>query len=689
MKGVATSGDSIGQSIGHYRVLETLGEGGMGVVYLGADPEGRDVAIKVLRPSVAGDATARRRLAREVDSMRRVHSPNVAEILDADVTAERPYIVTQYVPGRTLEEVVEEGGPLYGRALQRLAVGLAGALSAIHGAGIIHRDLKPANVMLLDGEPIVIDFGIAQAADATRLTATGMVIGTPGYLAPEIIEGEDAGPPSDVHAWAGTVGYAATGRPPFGSGTFESIFYKIMQGRPDLDGVPDALLPVLRAAMARHPAERPTAVALTQLVRRIHVEATFTDHTRIDDQFSTRPDHGNPLPLPAPPAPVAKPAPGQVRQFAMPAPDPADPETVQDAPSPYEPETLRDSAKPADAVEASNSASTPKPDAETLRDTPPPMPAPAPAPAPVAAQQPKDFIGMLPPAAPPPTPPPAPAPYERPARASYPQAHQGRPPAQPHGQTWPPRDALRRDEPQPPQPPQPYDPYRQPTQQRPDQRPEHDKREQREKGEHQKPYGWYRVLSLLTLGALLAFANIAPLLAVAVTVVGVLVLRAGDKAARGMEGRRTRRGPRAGDAVGAAFRTPLHLPGAVVTTALLSGLSAFAGAILLGVLMFAYPDMTASRAVAYSSMLVIGLLTLAPGSGAPRRQLARVWGALLPRAEVALAGVLVLGIFATVLAVLSQRQPPDTTPVNGMSNNLEHVRGRVEDILHGHIPFMG
>ncbi|MFC5184693.1 serine/threonine-protein kinase [Actinomadura harenae] len=682
MKGVVTSGDSVDQSIGHYRVLATLGEGGMGVVYLGVAPDGREVAIKVLRPAVAGDATARRRLARETDSMRRVRSANVAEILDADVTAERPYIVTQYVPGRTLEEVVEEEGPLGGSALQRLAAGLAEALSAIHDAGIIHRDLKPANVMLMDGEPIVIDFGIAQAADATRLTATGMVIGTPGYLAPEIIEGEDAGPPSDVHAWAGTVGYAATGRPPFGSGTFESIFYKIMQGRPDLDGVPEALMPVLRAAMARNPAERPEAARLTGLVQRINIDAKAADQTRvddppllddatrIDDQLRTRPDHGVPL-VP---------------------PSLADPETVQDAPSPYEPETVQDAASPMGAPVA---------DQETLRDTPPPMPAP------VAVQQPKDFVGMLPPAAPPPVPPPAPGPYDRPARAGYPQAGQGRPPARPNQQqNWPPPGDLRRGE----QPPQPYDPYRQQVQQRPDQRPgghqadqqqpdqqrrperqrpEKPRPDPQEKREHPKPYGWYRVLSLLVLGALVAFANIAPLLAVAVTIVGVLMLRAGDKAAKGMEGRRTRRGPRSGDAVGAAFRTPLHLPGAVMTTALLSGLAVFAGAIVLGVFMFAYPSMSASKAVAYASMIVIGLLALAPGSGAPRRQLARVWGALLPRAEAALAGVLVLGIFTAVLAVLSQKQPPDTTPLDGMSNSLNDIRGRVEDLLRGRIPFIG
>ncbi|MGK5551801.1 serine/threonine-protein kinase, partial [Actinomadura kijaniata] len=300
-------------------MLQTLGEGGMGVVHLAADPEGRNVAVKVLRPAVAGDATARRRLAREVDSMRRVHNPHVAEILDADVTADQPYIVTQYVPGRTLEEIVEESGPMSGPALQRLAVGLASALSAIHGAGIVHRDLKPGNVMLVDGEPVVIDFGIAQAADATRLTATGMVIGTPGYLAPEIIEGEEAGPASDVHAWAATLAYAATGRPPFGSGTFESIFYKIINNTPDLDGVPEPILPLLRAAMSRHPAERPTAVDLVQLARRVHVEATLTDQTMVD-QFRTRleetsrdvettaPDHtasrAFTMPPPEPPAPA-------------------------------------------------------------------------------------------------------------------------------------------------------------------------------------------------------------------------------------------------------------------------------------------------------------------------------------------------------------------------------------------------
>ncbi|WP_227023135.1 serine/threonine-protein kinase [Actinomadura rubrobrunea] len=636
MKGVVTSGDQIGQ----YRVLQTLGEGGMGVVYLAADPEGRKVAIKVLRPAVAGDATARRRLAREVDSMRRVHSPHVAEILDADVTADQPYIVTQYVPGRTLEETVEEEGPRYGQALQRLAVGLASALSAIHGAGIVHRDLKPANVMLVDDEPIVIDFGIAQAADATRLTATGMVIGTPGYLAPEIIEGEDAGPASDVHAWGGTVAFAATGRPPFGSGTFEAIFYRIMQGTPDLDGVPEPLLPVLRSAMARNPAERPTAVSLVQLIRRIHFEATITDTTRVDEHY----------PSPESTTRQTDASSDHSRVFSMPAPSQPPP-----GPAPSEP-----------------------------------LPAPTPAPAPA---QPKDFEGLLPPAAPPPAPGPydttpyapasyEPAPYEPNPYETSPYDQRTYSPYGP-AQSPPPRT-------QPPEqfpPPAPYDPYNQGTSptdlerrgpadaaRRPDDQP------------RSKPYGWYRVLSFLVLAALLGFANIAPLLAVGVTVAGVLLLRMADKAARGMEDKRTRRGPRSGDAVAAAFKTPLHLPGAVLVTGLLTSLAVFAGLILLAALMFVVPDMTASRAIAYSSMAVIVLLTLAPGSAPPRRQLARIWGAVLPRTEAALGAVLILGVFTGVLVSLSRQQPPDTTPLDGMSQSLESLRSDVDDLIAG-FPF--
>src|SRR5215471_2610536 len=250
--------------LGPYRLLERLGEGGMGVVYLATDPNQRKVAVKALRPAIAADPNARRRLAREVETMRRVRSPFVAEVLDADVTCDPPYIVTRYVHGRTLEEIVGQGGPLPGPQLARVASGLALALAAVHAAGVVHRDLKPGNVMLANGEPVVIDFGIAHVPDSTRLTQTGMFMGTPGYLAPEVIEGQQSGPASDVHSWGATVAFAATGRPPFGTGGFETIFYRIINGQPDLNGFPAPLLSLVVQALSRDPTRRPSAAELCQ-----------------------------------------------------------------------------------------------------------------------------------------------------------------------------------------------------------------------------------------------------------------------------------------------------------------------------------------------------------------------------------------------------------------------------------------
>jgi hypothetical protein len=254
--------DVVPDRLGAYRLLDRIGEGGMGVVYLARDLGHRTVALKVLRSSVAGDPTARRRLAREVETMQRVHSPHVAEVIDADLTGDTPYVVTRFVPGRTLDDLVTECGPLRGAALAQLACGLADALVAVHAAGVVHRDLKPGNVMLVHDTPVVIDFGIAQGPDTTRLTMTGMFMGTPGYLAPEVIEGRPSSAASDVHAWGATVSYAATGRPPFGTGSYETIFYRIVNGQADLDGAPTVLLPLLAAALARDPAHRPPAIQL-------------------------------------------------------------------------------------------------------------------------------------------------------------------------------------------------------------------------------------------------------------------------------------------------------------------------------------------------------------------------------------------------------------------------------------------
>jgi predicted Ser/Thr protein kinase len=257
-----TPQDHTPDRLGPYHLLERLGEGGMGVVYLAADPQQRRVAVKALRPAIAADPNARRRLAREVETMQRVRSPFVAEVLDADVTSDPPYIVTRYVGGRTLEDVVSQDGPLTGPQLARVASGLALALSAVHAAGVVHRDLKPGNVMIANGEPVVIDFGIAQVPDSTRLTQTGMFMGTPGYLPPEVIEGKPSGPASDVHSWGATVAFAATGRPPFGTGAFETIFYRIINGQPDLNGFPAPLLALVGQALSRDPAHRPDTAEL-------------------------------------------------------------------------------------------------------------------------------------------------------------------------------------------------------------------------------------------------------------------------------------------------------------------------------------------------------------------------------------------------------------------------------------------
>src|SRR5450755_3580969 len=256
--------DRMPDKFGPYRVLERIGEGGMGVVYLATDSEQRPVAVKVLRPAVAGEPDGRRRLAREVETMRRVRSPFVAEVIDADVACDPPYIVTRYVRGRTLDQVVTGDGPLRGAELAIVARGVAAALTAVHSAGVVHRDLKPGNIMLSDGQPVVIDFGIAHSPDSTRITQTGMFMGTPGYLAPEVIEGKQSGQASDVHSWGATVAFAATGRPPFGTGSFETIFYRIVHGQPDLEGCPRPLLPLVAAALARDPARRPAATELAE-----------------------------------------------------------------------------------------------------------------------------------------------------------------------------------------------------------------------------------------------------------------------------------------------------------------------------------------------------------------------------------------------------------------------------------------
>lgn len=248
-----------GERLGPYRLLSTLGAGGFGEVHLALDPEGHTVAVKILHPQVAADATALARLAREVETMRRVEGPHVAEVLDASLEGDRPYLVTRYVQGRPLSAVVAGDGPVEGDGLVRLARGLAEALVAVHAAGVVHRDLKPANVILTDGEPVVIDFGIACALDSVSVTVSGVILGTPGYLAPEVIEGTGSGAEADLFSFGATLAYAATGRHPFGTGPASAVGYRVVHQAPDLEGVPGWLDPVLQECLRRDPADRPVA----------------------------------------------------------------------------------------------------------------------------------------------------------------------------------------------------------------------------------------------------------------------------------------------------------------------------------------------------------------------------------------------------------------------------------------------
>ncbi|WP_228988906.1 bifunctional serine/threonine-protein kinase/ABC transporter substrate-binding protein [Streptomyces sp. DH8] len=298
--------------IGGHRLLGRLGAGGMGVVYLGRTDAGALAAIKVILPEHAGDEGFRARFRREAEAAGRVDSPWAVSVTGADTEAERPWLATEFVPGPTLYEVVARRGPLPVRSVRVLGRLLARALAAVHAAGLVHRDVKPGNVLLTTGGPRLIDFGIARAAGATALTATGLIVGTPGFLPPEEASGghgrgagtsssapggSDAsagaaeapsgaadpaprtagtasGPPDAPSGAAGDVfslgcllAYAATGRPPFGGGAVDAVLYRTVHEAPDLDGIHDApLRALLERCLVKEPGDRPTAAELDTLI---------------------------------------------------------------------------------------------------------------------------------------------------------------------------------------------------------------------------------------------------------------------------------------------------------------------------------------------------------------------------------------------------------------------------------------
>ncbi len=338
----------------------------MGEVFLAFDHSLRPVAVKVLRGELADDRQFRARFAQEVRSARRVRGEGIAPLIDADPEAETPWLATAYVAGPTLADAVELYGPLPVSSVLVLMSGIAAALGQIHEAGIVHRDLKPANVVLGAEGLRVIDFGIARAADATPLTLTGMLVGSPQYVAPEQALGLPPEPAGDIFSLGALAHYAATGRPAYGEGPRIAVLYRIVNERPDLAGCPRQIRSLIDSCLARDPADRPTTAELVELCTPDEPPTGATDwlppsvlfaidayRTTLADLLPADPDADYPAPPLATNAdaashPAATPAPDSqaAADCALPLPDAS--ATRSDVPSAIAPVTPPIDAAPDD-----------------------------------------------------------------------------------------------------------------------------------------------------------------------------------------------------------------------------------------------------------------------------------------------------------------------------------------------------
>ena len=251
-----------GEALGPYTLARSLGTGGMGEVWVATAADGTEVAVKLLPEGALADATARARFAREVAAAQRVQHPRVQAVLAADAEAARPWLATELVVGPTLAQRIAADGPLPGPELHGLATGLADALVAVHAAGVLHRDVSPANVVLGADGPVLVDFGIARFTEATTLTMTGTVMGTAGWLAPELLRDDEVSAAADVWSLGAVLAYAATGRPPADGSRAEVVLRKVLDGDLDLRGLPPWLEGSVRRCLDPDPARRPTASEL-------------------------------------------------------------------------------------------------------------------------------------------------------------------------------------------------------------------------------------------------------------------------------------------------------------------------------------------------------------------------------------------------------------------------------------------
>ncbi|GII92592.1 serine/threonine-protein kinase [Sinosporangium siamense] len=632
---MSASGVEVPDRLGPYTLIRKIGEGGMGVVHLGRDEEGREVAVKVLHPHVAADLKARDRLEREVETMRRVRSQHVAEVMGAQMAGDMPYVATRFAPGRTLEDKVLAEGPLSDREMVRLIRGLCEALVAIHAADVIHRDFKPSNVMLVDGDPLVIDFGIAHLVNATRLTQTGMFVGTPGYLAPEIIKDSEITQAADVHALASTVFFGATGKPPFGTGAFEVVCYNIMEGRAQIDLAPAWLRGWLRKALDVEPGARPSARALLKMARALDPAVTsfhetpaetrverLSEGTRVLDTGGTSVLDAagtsvlDPVPAGPPGRPGGSRSVDQKDDFAdllPPVQYAAPPPRRKDRSGP------REQRMPQRAAAAPAVGAPPQTGAQSRVAPPPYTPAPPPYPD-------QRVAGY-----------PAPRPTG-PAQAYPPAPQKARPYSPPD--TQPPARAVRPHTP----PAADRAPYR----------------------------AAHPVIGALLLAILAGAACMLPVLVSAIAVVVVLCLRVGEYLFGNLANRRTERGSSAADPLMVVVGTPWALIKAALVTLVHVPLSAMAGMCVWGILRFGFGLTTDSAAAFAAGAFVLGLFLL-PGGGAPRKAVTRTLTGVIRSPGAAAVIAITLGTIAFFVVMTAVGTTPSFQPWKPPSQVLEKL----------------